>query len=383
MLTAQPSQYNKAEFTPGRETIILKQKMSRRALLKYTGLGLASLWLGTQSLRSRAQQTKPIRISLMPAQDAAPLALALERGIFAKHGVPIELVCGGNAVERNSAFLADQLDAVAVDLTSAILLLGRGAAAAIVGTVFEPSPDPRNNNEIVRTMALLTHKFSGFNSLDELIKAGPKRQITLIQPSDMEYVTDQLLQSKGVKASDIDRYYTGVEDFDKIHLIAQMLGAGTPGVLAAVLPEPHATLTKVVAADNGIEILTLSDFKARRIPPSVLLFRRQVLDERAAQISKLFQAFKEAINTLNASPRDFIIETLIQAGVAICFPELKGQELKFPAGWKDHIRIPFFPQPRALRREEFDAHVTWALSKRYIRGKVVFEASVDFRFLGS
>lgn len=356
----------------------MKRPMSRRAFLMSSGMALAGLFMG----KAPAQQTKPIRFSMMPAQDVVPLAFAFEQGIFNKHGVTIELVCGGNALERNTAFLGGQLDGLAVDLTSAVLLLGRQAPAAITGTVFEPTPDPRTGNHLVRTVAMLTHKFSGYRSVEDVIKSGPKRQITLVQPSDMEYLTDVLLQSKGVRPRDVDQYYTGVEDFDKIQLIAQMLGAGTASVQVAILPEPHATLTEVVAQANNVEIITLSDYKGVRIPPSVVLFSRQLLQERGESVRKFFQALKESVNTLNASSRDFIIDTIIRAGVNICFPELRGQELKFPEGWRDRLRVPYFPQPRALRADEFDAHVNWALEKRYIREKLVFAAVTDFRFLG-
>lgn len=332
--------------------------------------------------RTHAQQASSLRLSMMPAQDVVTLAFAIEQGIFSKHGVNLELVCGGNALERNTAFISGQLDALAVDLTSAVLLLGRQTPAAIVGTLFEPIPNPRSANQIVRTVAMLTHKFSSYRAVEDIIKAGPRRQITLVQPSDMEYLTDTLLQSKGVKASDVDRYYTGVEDFDKIQVIAQLLGAGTVSVQVAVLPEPHATLTEVVAEDNKIEIITLSDYKGLRVPPSVLLFRRPILEERGSLVSKFFRALKESIETLNNSSRDFIIDTIIRAGVNICFPELRGQELQFPAGWRDRLRVPYFPMPRALRPDEFDAHINWALGKRYIREKIAFAAATDFRFLG-
>lgn len=358
----------------------MNSAMTRRAFLISSGMALAGALLSR--VLTPAQQPKPIRLSMMPAQDVVPVAFAFEQGIFTKYGVNIELICGGNSLERNTAFLGGQLDALAVDLTSAVLLLGRQAPAAIVGTVFEPTPDPRSGNNVARTVAMLTHKFSGYRSVEDVIKSGPKRQITLVQPSDMEYLTDTLLQAKGVQARDIDRYYTGVEDFDKIQLIAQMLGAGTAGVLVAVLPEPHATLTEVVAEANKIEILTLSDYKGIAAPPSVLFFNRQVLQERGETVRKFFQALRESIAMLNASSRDFIIDTLIRVGVNVCFPELRGQELKFPQGWRERIRVPYFPLPRALRQEEFDALVNWAVGKRYIREKIAFAAATDFRFLG-
>lgn len=358
----------------------MNSSMTRRAFLISSGMALAGVLVGR--VLTPAQQPKPIRLSMMPAQDVVPVAFAFEQGIFAKYGVNIELVCGGNSLERNTAFLGGQLDALAVDLTSAVLLLGRQAQAAITGTVFEPAPDPRNSNNIVRTLAMLTHKFSNYRSIEDVIKSGPKRQITLVQPSDMEYLTDALLQAKGVKARDVDQYYTGVEDFDKIQLIAQMLGAGTVSVQVAVLPEPHATLTEVVAQANGVEIFTLADYKGIAAPPSVLFFNRQVLQERGETVRKFFQALRESVAVLNSSSRDFIIDTLIRVGVNVCFPELRGQELKFPEGWRERIRVPYFPVPRALRPEEFDALVNWALGKRYIREKIIFTSATDFRFLG-
>lgn len=360
---------------------MLSQKLNRRGFMKLAGLGLGSIWLG--ALHTQGQQPRPLKLSLMPAQDVVTLAFALDRNIFSKNNIPVELVCGGNTLERNSAFIGGQLDAIAVDLASALILLGRRIPAAIVSTLFEPAPNPRTGNSIVRTVALLTHKFSNYKTLDEVVKAGPRRQITLIQPSDMEYMTDQLLLSKGVRSSDWDRYYTGVEDHDRIQQIAQFLGAGSVGVPVGVLPEPHATLTEIVAEANQVGILVLSDYKSVRTPPSVILFRKAVLEERGAQINRFFAALRESVNTLNNSPRDFVISTLIKAAVDVCFPDLKGQELQFPAGWQEKLRIPFFPMPRALKKEEFDAQVEWALGKRYIRERIAFETSVDFRYLGS
>lgn len=358
----------------------MNRLMTRRTFLISSGMALAGVLLGRAL--TPAQPLKPIRLSMMPAQDVVPIAFAFEQGIFSKHKVPIELVCGGNALERNTAFLAGQLDALAIDLTSAVLLLGRQAQGAITGTVFEAVPDPRNHHQIPRTVAMLTHKFSGYRSLEDVIKSGPKRQITLVQPSDMEYLTDMALQAKGVRARDLDQYYTGVEDHDRIQLIAQMLGAGTAGVQVAVLPEPHATLTEVVAEANKIEILTLTDYKGMAAPPSVLFFSRQLLQERGETVRKFFQALRESVTLLNSSSRDFIIDTIIRVGVNVCFPELRGQELKFPEGWRDRLRVPYFPLPRALRQEEFEVLVNWALGKRYIRERIAFAAATDFRFLG-
>lgn len=355
--------------------------LNRRGFIKFVGLGLSSVWLG--ALRTQGQPTRPLKLSLMPAQDVVTLAFALERNLFTKHGLPVELVCGGNTLERNAAFSAGQLDALAVDLTSALVLLGRRVPAVIVSTLFEPAPNPRSGNNIVRTVALLTHKFSNYKTLDDVIKAGPRRQITLIQPSDMEYMTDQLLLAKGVRSGDLDRYYNGVEDYDRIQQIAQFLGAGSPGVPVGVLPEPHATLTEIVAEANQMGMLALADYQSVRTPPSVILFRRAVLEERGAHMSRFFAALRESITTLNGSSREFIISTLIKAAVDICFPDLKGQELQFPAGWQEKLRIPHFPMPRALKKEEFDAQVEWALGKRYIRERLAFESSVDFRYLGS
>ncbi|MCS6902767.1 MAG: hypothetical protein NZO41_00575, partial [Candidatus Bipolaricaulota bacterium] len=141
--------------------------------------------------------------------------------------------------------------------------------------------------------------------------------------------------------------------------------------------------TEIVAEANQMGMIALADYQSVRTPPSVILVRKAVLEERGAQMPRFFTALRESITALNSSSREFIISTLIKAAVDICFPDLKGQELQFPAGWQEKLRIPHFPVPRALQKEEFDAQVTWALSKRYIRERIAFEASVDFRYLGS
>ncbi len=334
-----------------------------------------SLW----PLNGYSQAPKPLRISLPPTLDAVPIGFGFEKKVFSNNNGGIELIGFTSTQQRNAAVLSGEIDGFIGDITSAALLIGARANVAITSTAFDPIDDSR-------ALALLTHKFTKIKTLEELLKANPPKPIAIISISDMEFATDQLIISKGFKVD--AKTYNDWSDFNGLQKAAELLAAGSNNVPSAVLPEPFATLTEVVGnavkiGNDTNEIITLSEYKGLDLPPGVVIFRKTVISERTEQLKLFYKAYKEAVDLINSSPRNEVVEALIKVALQLFFKDIKREELdkNLGKGWELKFKVPKFPAPRALLKAEFDGVADWALAKRYLKEKVSFESAVDHRFV--
>lgn len=342
-------------------------KHSRRAFLKGVAGGALALAWKTRVFA----QAQPLRLSLPPMQDVLPIGFANTEGIFAKAGLPVELVGISSGRERSAALLSNSLDGVVSDVSN--LLFNRGNAEAdlvITSTAFEIVDDTRQ-------IALLASGFFNVTDVDGLLKLindRPQNSITLSRRTDLELVTDELLNSLGVVV-DPEVHYA---DTDDLVNAATFLVGGS--VLAAVLPEPLAIITEQnELIDEQFLSKSVSDFENISLPPSLIVFRREVIEEREAEVALFYEIYRQTIDTLNNTPSDTVRELAIVNTIELFLPGLSRSEL--PKNFGESYQIPIFPQPRALLEEEFFRASAWAKAKGYLFSDVDFESSIDFRFL--
>lgn len=342
-------------------------KHSRRTFLKgVTGSALALGW----KTRIFAQE-QPLRLSLPPMQDVLPISFANSEGIFAEAGLSIELVGISSGRERSAALLSNNLDGVMSDVSN--LLFNRGNAEAdlvITSTAFEIIDNTRQ-------IALLASGFFNVTDVDALLKQindRPRNSITLSRRTDLELVTDELLNSLGVVV-DPEVHYA---DTDDLVNAATFLVGGS--VLAAVLPEPLAIITEQnELIDEQFLSKSVSDFENIPLPPSLIVFRREVIEEREADVALFYEIYQQTIDALNNMSGDTVRELAITNTLELFLPGLSRSEL--PQNFGQSYKIPAFPQPRALLEGEFVRVSNWAKGKRYLFSDVDFASSVDFRFL--
>ncbi len=322
----------------------------------------------TFNLFSAADELPKIRISLSPVMSSATLAFAEGWGLFEKHGLNVELVGLSDDEERSAALMAGDIDGMVCGVTTAILLFASGTDIVITSAAY---PDNQTNS-----LAILSPSSFNIHSLQTLFANNKPTKIATIYRSDFEYETDRLLESAGFK---FDRESPYVYWTDMLQLALWFAAQSVP---AAVLPEPYVTYIANFPLPGGAglpQFNHLSHFEEIEQLPSVVVFRRPVLEEHSELVGTFYDAYREAITTTNCSDREQLIEMGIDRILAVFFPGVT--EDTIPNGILDSFAIPHFSQPEMLSQEQFDAVVAWLVAKRYTSGNPSYEDMTTNQFL--
>ena len=322
----------------------------------------------TFSFLCAADELPKIRLSLSPVLSAATLAFADGWGLFEKHGLNVELVGLSDDEERSAALMAGDIDGMVCGVTTAILLFASGTDIAITSAAYQ---DTQTNS-----LAILSPRSFNICSLQNLFSNDKPIKIATIYRSDFEYETDRLLESAGFKTNRDSPY---VYWTDMLQLALWFAAQSLP---AAVLPEPYITyITNFpLPGRAGLpEFNYLSDFEEIEHLPSVVVFRRPVLEERGELVSTFYDAYREAVTTTNDANRGQLIEMGIDRILALFFPGVS--EDTIPDGILDSFVIPRFSLPESLSVEQFDDVVAWLLAKRYTSRNPSYEDMTTDRFL--
>lgn len=352
----------------------MKIKLTRRSFLKIAGSALLGLLASPRLVRP---DEEPLRISYPLTLDAFPLKLAAKREIFQDWGLDVEVVSIIEDLARRDAFISGRLDGVICDVSTTVFgLANAGAQIAVTSTAFESVKGSR-------VLALMGSGPFRIHSLDDLfarVSGKPAYSIMLLEDSDMQFATDQLLKSLGQKFADKIIYTPGG---DLVTTYTMLIGGS---VLAAVLPEPLATIAgpKNMVLQELDRATYLSAYEGIKLMPSVIAFQQKVLQERPEQVKLFYGAYRQAVKEIDTVPHEELLELAIGIGIEVfnqVLPNSNYTEKDLPEGYAEIFEIPQFPQPRALTEEEFQAVVDWALGKRYISEEVAYSQATDNRFL--
>jgi len=308
-----------------------------------------------------------LRISLPPVYEALPIAFAQEWGLFADQGIAVEIVGITDDQERSTALMTGNLDAVMEDMTRAILDDAGGWDVVITSAA-----DSRPQTGSISLGLVSTGSF-GVDSLDELISSG--QTIGTTYRSNYEYLLDKLLAAHGLTNGWINRYMY----FNGVLQIAVWFGAQS--IPAAVLPEPYISYLATYRPVNGepIHVVTLSDFSEVDGLPSVIVFQRKFVADHPDVVRAFYAAYGEAIERINATPRDRLIEEGLNVVIPLFFEG--ADPASIPQEILDAIIIPIFNRPEDPPREKFDDVAAWMKSKGYIIELPEYEDLVDPRFI--
>ncbi len=363
------SSYNQPSRQDRRWSVIV----TRRAFLKT--MGAALLTASLRGLPLKSQKLPTLKLSLPPMIESFPVAFAQDQKAFEDHGVAVELIGFANRRDRNVSLFSGAIDGALIDITSVLLLITSDAPLWITSTAYEVIDDSRR-------YALMTHPFSNIRDLDTLIQSldgqNSQNRIWLLRQTDMEFETDRLLARQGVTLDAGRQYF----DFEDQVLLATLLAQGS--VLAAVLPEPIGSYLEYITRAEGLPVVPLSEYKDQKLIPSVLAFQGPLIEGDPERIERFYAAYREVLSELASLPREKIVEVGVEAALQFFFPGVKREEL--PPGAEEFIRaylIPAFPQPRALKPEEFQQVADWAVQKRYLSQSIPFERAYTPLFYGS
>jgi len=327
----------------------------------------AFLLVAGGSVAAQLQDPVVLRVSLPPLLNSLPIAYAQQWGLFEEHGIRVELIGITDSQERSTALLTGNLDAVMEDLTRAMLDASSGGDVLITAAAHQ-QPEWAD-----RELAVLSPASFGIDSFDALIASD--YAIATVFCSDHEYMLDQLLQTNSYRPMR-DISYTYWSD-----LLQMAVWVGSRALPAAVLPEPYIAYidTYEPLQGTGIDLVSLADFSEIESLPSVLVFRQDYAIDHPEAVEAFHLAYGEAIERINRSEKDELIETGLAAVLSLFFqgvdPSLITDDVL------DAISIPMYELPVRLDEQQFDAVALWMMSRGYIRSALAFEGLFDDRFL--
>lgn len=339
---------------------------SRRTFLKAIAGSALTLGFG-----QRAFAQESLKVSLSPLQDVLPLAFADSEGMFEAAGLQVEFVGISSRRERSSALLSNNLDGVVTDISDFLFARGNaGSDLFITSTAFK-------DTGTTRQLALLASGFSNVTTLNQLfgqINNQQSNSITVSRRTDFEMVTDEFLESVGIIVDPAIHY----ADTDDLINAATLLVGGS--VLSAVLPEPLASITQNnPLIQSAFLSNSVFDFDTITLPPTIVIFRREVIQQRQSDVALFYEVYKQAIDDINNASQNTVRQAAVTNSLQLFLPGLDPNSL--PANFGSTYAIPTFTQPMQLAEAEFNRVHNWATDKGYLFGNVNLDQAVDYRFI--
>jgi ABC-type nitrate/sulfonate/bicarbonate transport system substrate-binding protein len=316
-----------------------------------------------------------LKLCLPPVIGSLPIALADRWGLFESHGVDLQIVAENDDSARLQAFTRQQVDGMVCDVTTAIRLYASGADVIITSTINQPAR--KGTLAILTTSCMATSK--GIASFAALLYPTPPHRpcpITFPTGGDLEFVLDAVLAAMGYQAGERTLY----ADADDLPNLAMRLAVG--GVEAALLPEPYVTYLERVPPSStlGCSVLRLWESSGTQLPPSVVVFRREVLQRSDGAIRAFYDALCDTLTRMNAmTPSEMVddgVDVILSLGF---FPGVTRASI--PASVLGNVPVPRFAMPGRLDPSLYKAILDWMNRKRYTWQRPSYEELTTTRYL--
>ncbi len=296
------------------------------------------LLLSLLLLGCSGEKSEKIKVGILPIEDSLPLVVAEEEGMFAKHGLDVEIVSFNSALERDAALMAGEVDAVITDPLAVILLRDKGYDVRIVSICLGKNP-----NEGV--FAILAAPNSTINTVRDL----DGKKIAISSNTIIEYVTDVMLAKYGIN-------YTKVE-IKQIPVRMRTLLDGK--VDAATLPEPLASF----AVSQGAKLVLSDAMENESITQTVIAFRGDFVDHRKDELKEFMKAYEEAVKAINSDKEKYRQKFIDIARV--------------PEKIADSYPMPDYPPPETFPKKFYSRYLNWAIEKGLIEKEIAYEDAVE------
>ncbi len=318
----------------------------KRFLILFALLGMILGACGTPSTPVVAPAAEPVtlKLAVIPVIDTLPMFVAEAEGLYARHGVKVELVPVASAPERDQLLQAGQADGMLNELLSVMFF----------------------NKEKVQVQAVRYGHMAAEGQGHFFILASGKSGITdvsglkgveigISQGTIIEYVTDRLLEANGFTSADI-KYLAVPKIPDRMALLA------SGELKAAVMPDPLGGL----AIQQGAKII-LDDSTNPKLGASVISFRKEVIDQHPQAIKAFLAAIEEAVELINGDPTKF--------------SSLLAEKKIVPQPLIGKYVTPKFPAKGVPSEAEWNDVLAWAKGKGLLSVDVAYKDSVNSSFL--
>jgi NitT/TauT family transport system substrate-binding protein len=276
----------------------------------------------------------------LPIIDALPMYVAQKEGLFAKHGVNVELVPVASAPERDQLVAAQQADGMINETVSDMLFNKDSIQVQAVRYALRPA-------EGYGHFFILASKQSGITNPEGLKGV----EIGVSQGTVIEYVTERLLQAEGLSADEIVTI-----PVPKIPDRMALLASGE--LQAGTLPDPLGAL----AVQSGA-VIVLDDSAHPEYGFSIYSFRKDLIDQQPEAVMNFLLAVDEAIAQINADPTKY---TAILSEAKIV-----------PVPLLEAYKVPPFPAAGVPTEAEWKDALSWAKEKGMLDADVSYADSVN------
>ncbi len=290
--------------------------------------------------------TKQLKFGVLLIEDAVPLYIAEQEGMFAAEGLDVELVPFLSALERDSALTAGAIDGAITDPVGAILFDKGQGKFKITSICLGKSPEEG-------VFAVLSSPSSEISSVDGLKGV----EIAVSNSTIIEYVTDRLLEERGFTDEEIKKI-----EVKKMPIRMQMLLSNS--VKAATLPEPLAS----IAASKGAHVLLTDKESRASLSQTVILFSAEALKEKKIEVASFFTAYANAVKAVNEDPEKYR-SLFIEKG-------------RIPPFLAKTYPIPVYPGPEPFSRELYEPVIHWLTAKKLV-DPVNYEQMVSSDFMAA
>lgn len=285
-----------------------------------------------------------VRLAVIPVIDTLPMFVAEAEGLYARHGVKVELIPVASAPERDQLLQAGQADGTLNELLSVMLFNREKVQLQAVRYGHMASPGAGH-------FFLLASGKSGITDVEQLKGV----EIGISRGTIIEYLTDRLLEAEGFTPEDI-RYVA----VPKIPHRMALLASGE--LRAAVMPDPLGGL----AVQQGAVIL-LDDSSYPLLGASVISFRKEFIEQHPQAVKAFLAAIENAVTLINAQPGRF--STLL------------AEKKIVPQPLVGTYAVPQFPLKGVSSEDEWNDVLAWAKAKGLLQTDVSYKDSVNPSFL--
>ena len=316
----------------------------RRLLVAFALLSLILSACGPASPPAPTTGPVTLKLAVIPVIDTLPMFVAQAEGLYAQHGVNAKLIPVASAPERDQLLQAGQADGTLNEILSVMFF----------------------NKEKVRMQAVRYGHMASEGAGHFFILASGQSdirdvnglkgvEIGISQGTIIEYVTDRLLEAKGLTAAKI-KYLAVPKIPDRMSLLA------SGDLKAGVMPDPLAAL----AVQQGSKII-LDDTSNPKLGASVISFRKEVIDRHPQAIKAFLAAIEEAVGMINSDPSKY--------------SGLLAEKKIVPQPLISSYNVPKFPFRGAPTEAEWSDVLAWAKAKGLLTANIAYDDSVNSTFL--
>lgn len=289
-----------------------------------------------------AASPEPIKIGTLPTEDALPLWVAEEEGLFQTTGLSVEIITFQAAQERDAAFASGAIDAYMGDIINSAALEAGGSPVSLVTVMLGATPAEGR-------FGIVAKPGSKAKTLADLAGVPVATSSASIQ----EYVFDGLMAEAGVPAAKVKK-----EVVAKVPARFELLMSGK--LEAASLPEPLLSL----AVSQGA-VLIADDTKGANLTQTVLGVSDGYLALPGGMktVSELLGVWNDAVATINKDPN--------------AWRELLVDKARLPEPLKNTYIVNTYPDAAAPTAEMVNPVLDWMKATDLLKTEVTYDDLVQ------